>query len=243
MSTPRISIIIPTLNEEQIIAESLDLIRLKAADRESLEIIVVDCGSEDKTSELARKKGARVFVDPTFFGRRARALNFGAGASRGRIMLFLDTDTELPQGFDNLIRSQLGVPGIIAGAFEFSFRTKNWFLFVLERLNRVRYRIRPRYFGDQGLYMFRGTFTVTGGYPDVPILESAHYCDVLKQYGKLSFIKEPVKTSSRRFTENGMLRVFLQDLLIWLLDLLGFDVNKLASRYWQHNRKLNSGKR
>ena len=84
------SVIIPARNEELNIGRCLDSINQVAFDSDRYEVIVVDNGSTDRTVEIARQKGARVFTKPelTISGLR----NFGAHQSSGEILAFLDAD-------------------------------------------------------------------------------------------------------------------------------------------------------
>lgn len=60
----RITVSLPTLNEEETIAKELILIRSELMDNYPLvdEIAVVDSGSDDRTREIAREYGASVFL-------------------------------------------------------------------------------------------------------------------------------------------------------------------------------------
>lgn len=90
-----VSIIIPTLNEEKGIAGSISAIPRDEISRSySLEIIVVDGLSEDRTAEIARSLGARVVLE-----RRkgyGRAYKSGFEAARGQWMATLDGDGTYP---------------------------------------------------------------------------------------------------------------------------------------------------
>jgi len=86
----KISIIIPTINE----ANNLPLLLsdLLCIQREG-EIIIVDCGSEDKTIEIANIYGAKVFISKE--RNRGLQLDIGAQNSKGEWLIFLHADTRL----------------------------------------------------------------------------------------------------------------------------------------------------
>lgn len=81
-----VSIIIPTLNEEDYLPGLLEAIRRQT--QPPLEVIVADAGSSDRTAEIALRAGFRVVPG----GRPARGRNAGAAAALGDILLFLDAD-------------------------------------------------------------------------------------------------------------------------------------------------------
>jgi glycosyltransferase involved in cell wall biosynthesis len=61
------------------------------------EIIVVDNCSTDSTARIARDAGARVFEKTV--GTIGRMRNVGARASRGEVLVFLDADVVVPDGW------------------------------------------------------------------------------------------------------------------------------------------------
>jgi len=87
----KVSVIIPTLNEEKSIGETMDQIPKDFAD---LEIIIVDGLSKDRTVEIARGKGARIVMEK----RRGygRAYKTGFSEAKGDIIVTLDGDTTYP---------------------------------------------------------------------------------------------------------------------------------------------------
>jgi glycosyltransferase involved in cell wall biosynthesis len=89
----RISIIIPTLNEEATLPRLLDSIGIQ--EFEDYEVIVADAHSQDRTREIAQSRGCRV-VDG---GLPAAGRNAGAAVARGELLFFLDADVVLPPGF------------------------------------------------------------------------------------------------------------------------------------------------
>lgn len=83
---PRISLIVPALNEAQSLGPLLAATPPGLVD----EIIVVDNGSTDGTAEVARAAGARAVVEPQRgYGAACRA---GMLAAKGDILVFMDGD-------------------------------------------------------------------------------------------------------------------------------------------------------
>lgn len=221
----RLSVIIPTLNEAQFISKTLE-----SVNQEEVEIIVVDAGSEDDTIRIIKDQ-VKVIKAPDLKGKKFASLNLGASVAHGEVLVFLDADTLLPKGYATMIAQVLDT-GAIGGAFIQRFDQAGWFLRLLEILNQIRYRSSGRYFGDQALFCLKSAFEKVGGYPEIPIMESAHFCSQLKRVGSLKLVNEPCITSSRRFLEGGTIRVFLFDLRIWIKDLLTLDTKKEAAKYW-----------
>lgn len=90
MSSTRISVIIPTLNEEESIGETMDQIPRS----DDMEIMIVDGLSKDRTREIASKRGARV-VEEKRKGY-GRAYKTGFKEARGEIIVTMDGDTTYP---------------------------------------------------------------------------------------------------------------------------------------------------
>ena len=86
----KISIIIPTINE----ADNLPLLLsdLSITKKEG-EIIIVDCGSEDRTTDIANIYGAKVYKSKE--RNRGLQLDTGAKNSEGEWLIFLHADTRL----------------------------------------------------------------------------------------------------------------------------------------------------
>ena len=98
----KISIIIPTINE----ANNLPLLLsdLSSIQKEG-EIIIVDCGSEDKTIDIANIYGAKVFISKE--RNRGLQLDIGAKNSKGEWLIFLHAETRLTHDWFKKINSFL----------------------------------------------------------------------------------------------------------------------------------------
>ncbi|HVG33448.1 MAG TPA: glycosyltransferase family 2 protein [Pyrinomonadaceae bacterium] len=98
--SPRVSVVIPALNEEDCIAEVVRMIPREIAS----EVIVVDNGSDDQTAERAREAGARVVQEPQRgYGRACRA-GVQSVAPDCEIIVFLDGDgSDCPELMERLV--------------------------------------------------------------------------------------------------------------------------------------------
>ena len=89
----KLSIIIPTYNEEQYIPKLL--YSIKEQDFKDYEIIVADAGSKDSTRQIAASNGCKVING----GLPAIGRNNGAKIALGEYLLFLDSDVVLSAGY------------------------------------------------------------------------------------------------------------------------------------------------
>lgn len=85
-----VSVIITTKNEESTVARLIESIKKQTY--KFKEIILVDNKSEDKTLEIAKKMGVKVYI---FGPERSAQRNFGAKKATGQYLIFLDADMEL----------------------------------------------------------------------------------------------------------------------------------------------------
>ncbi|PHQ26353.1 hypothetical protein CLH62_01780 [Marinobacter guineae] len=112
-----VSFIIPTLNEEHEITHTLNAIRESVA-HISHEIIVVDNGSDDQTTEMAKEIADLVIVEPTKTVGGLR--NVGASYAKGRILVFNDADVRLTkqwaQKFSSCMVQYLEESDVVGGA-------------------------------------------------------------------------------------------------------------------------------
>jgi glycosyltransferase involved in cell wall biosynthesis len=92
VKAPDVSVIIPTINEEEGIGQVIDTIPMDAG--LTIEVLVIDTDSKDRTKEIARSKGARVINE----SRRGygRAYKTGFENAKGEIIVTLDADCTYP---------------------------------------------------------------------------------------------------------------------------------------------------
>ncbi|MDA8139478.1 MAG: TIGR04283 family arsenosugar biosynthesis glycosyltransferase [Desulfobacteraceae bacterium] len=225
---PFLSIIIPTLNEAEQIAQTIA--HVKAAD---IEVIVADGGSQDETPALAHQAGAKVIQAPK---GRARQQNQGARASQGQALLFLHADTRLPSDFGAQVFEVLLNPDVALGAFHFRTDWDHWAMPWIEWAANVRSRWLKMPYGDQAMFMRRTRFDQIGGFPDAPIAEDLYLARKMGRKGRVELAPGVAITSGRRWRSIGIARTTWINYRIALGCLLGTHPRKLASLYQKDKR-------
>jgi rSAM/selenodomain-associated transferase 2/rSAM/selenodomain-associated transferase 1 len=195
--THTVSVVIPTLNEEQHITRTLD----QVLSDPSVEAIVVDGGSTDSTAAVAAAAGAHVLTVP---GGRAAQMNAGASEATGTILLFLHADTLLPLDYCNTICEVLSDRNTAAGAFRLAIRGPGRGLRLVEHMVNFRSSVRGRPYGDQALFITRETFRKVRGFEQLPIMEDFDIVRRLRRFGRISLASSAVTTSPRRWTKLGV---------------------------------------
>lgn len=224
--TLNISIIIPTLNEE----ENIGLLLSSLKTYPGLEIVIADGGSTDRTLEIAEYYGVtRVSSRPG----RGRQQNKGAEAAAGDIFLFLHSDTFLPPDFSRYISSVLSMPDTAGGAFRLRIDASGAAYRLIEWGANQRSLLLQMIYGDQALFVSRRLFFEAGGFPDQRILEDIELVRRLKKFGRIRLASAAVKTSSRRWRKKGLMRTTLLNQVMLAGYLLRINPEKMARLYYK----------
>ena len=156
----KLSVVIPTMNEEKSIGLVIDEVRVALGDSMPYEIVVVDTDSKDRTREIAKERGALVVEEP----RRGygRAYKTGFEKADGEFIAALDADmtypaADIPALVEMLEREQLDFittnrfARMEKGAMGLKHRFGNW---VLSTAARILFRVRLRD-SQSGMWVFR----------------------------------------------------------------------------------------
>jgi len=218
---PRLSIIIPVLNEaDHIVAALQALTPLRAR---GAELIVVDGGSTDDTVELAAPLCNQVVHAP-----RGRALQMNAGArvASGEALVFLHADTRLPERADAEIA--LALAQASWGRFDVRIASLRPLLRLVARAMNLRSRLSGIATGDQAIFVRREAFP---GFPEIPLMEDIAFSRRMKRRGRPACLRACVTTSARRWEARGVVRTILLMWRLRLLYALGMTPQRLAREY------------
>lgn len=225
-----ISVIIPTLDEEQNIRGCIDSILSEGFDTQ---VIVSDGGSTDGTRDITREyRDKGVVLLKTRKGRGSQ-MNGGASAAGGEILLFLHADTRLEKGWNDAVTRALQNEGCAGGAFALHIDSPRRQFRLIESWVRLRCRIFRLPYGDQALFMRKKTFMEIGGYRDIPLMEDVDIIKRLKEIGKIVMLSEEVVTSARRWEREGWVCTAARNQLIMLLYKMGMDPQRLVRMYYR----------
>ena len=222
-----ISVIIPTLNEESTIADTLAHLTSLSLSDVSLEILVVDGGSQDQTQAIIGEQARLIVSAPG----RAYQMNAGAEEAVGDVLLFLHADTLLPDNALHEIRDALSNPDIVAGRFDARTDCDTGLLWIVCRMVSLRSRLTGIATGDQAIFIRRETFRAMGGYAEIPLMEDVELSRRLKQQGSIATLTSCVTTSARRWQSDGILQTIV---LMWtfrFLFFVGIDPHRLKKLY------------
>jgi len=226
-----ISIIIPTLNEEDFIQRLLEDI---ADQRGNFEIIVSDSGSLDKTTEIVQnfiQRHPEVSIQLVKAHEKgvSKARNTGAYYAQGEYLLFLDADTRIPQNFTNDILAEMRQRNLDAAGCYLVPNSKRFLdktIFYLHQhliLKPLQYTKRPGAAGT-GIIVKKNVHFANYGFD-----ENFKYNEDLEYVKKISANHQfrmlnstNIIFSTRRFDEEGRPKVWLKYAisgLCYILDL------------------------
>lgn len=221
--TTLISVIIPTLNEQRYILRLIGILK----DIESLEIIVADGGSNDKTCEIIKDHCRVIHTERG----RATQMNAGVREANGEILWFLHADSVIAANMADEIRSALSDEFVAGGGFRLRFDDSSPILKLIAMGSNWRAKLLKLFFGDQGFFIRRSIFGQIGGFPPVALMEDWMLSQKAKQTGRLVLLSGSITTSSRRFRKRGIVRTFLLMQWIKLLFLCGVPTSTLERMY------------
>jgi rSAM/selenodomain-associated transferase 2 len=243
----KLSVVIPVLNERNSLPATIAALR---ACQGVAEIIVVDGGSTDGTTEWVRAQPDVVLVNSV--RGKGPQLNAGAARATGDVLLFLHADCFLSQSALDALLSALSngrpsdpqplVQKLAGGAFHLRFaESRPRSLRVVPWGINLRASLRRSATGDQGIFVRREVFRAIGCAPDWPLFEDVELVRRIKRAGKFVVLKTPVTVSGRRYIQHGVFRTALLIYILRLAYWLGVPPQRLKNWFRDARAKQKAG--
>lgn len=230
-----ISVVVPCLNEAHNLAALLRLLSTAARAYDgSVEVVVVDGGSDDGTAALLAEggRGSRAFrraCTLSTAASRARQMNAGATASTGRILYFVHADTRPPLSCFADVAAAAAARSIGGYATEFDSPSR------LLRFNAwlTRFNVLATRGGDQSLFVTRELFGELGGYrDDMAVMEEY---DLIRRASRrgcaYALLDGETLVSDRKYHGRSWTRVQVANVTATLMWRLGRPSARIAETY------------
>ncbi len=204
-----LSIVIPTLNEEKFLPRLLESIKRQSfAD---YEIIVSDGNSTDNTKKIALENNCKFVVD-TEHHSPSWQRNNGAAIAQGDILLFLDADSVLKDGFLEKVVKEFIARDLCGAGFYFNFNPDKISYRFFSGLDNFfcffRQYFSPASVGAGIMSKKEAHDYIKGFDSEIILSEDFDYCNRLSKQGKFRMIKSiRLLYSARRIEKEGWFTV------------------------------------
>jgi rSAM/selenodomain-associated transferase 2 len=208
-----ISVVIPTLNAESSLAACLTALVTATVEGLVREVIVVDGGSSDRTTQIIDQAGATLVRSTA-----GRGCQLAAGAQQARMpwLLFLHADTVLETGWEREVaafieRVESGLRPNTAATFRFALDDLGFMPRLLEFGVACRCALFGLPYGDQGLLIHNRYYRQLGGYKPMPLMEDVEF---VRRIGRrrLAVLRTRAITSAARYQRDGYVRRSIRNL-------------------------------
>ena len=239
----KVSIIIPTYNEESCIEEVLE--RVERLNPSPFEVLLVDGGSTDCTREKTEGFNLKFLQSPQL--GRAAQMHFGALEASGNTLCFLHADTFPPTNLVEIVSQTLAKEDVVLAGFRsvmrgvrnqrfttFHNRIKTYYAPFIYNPYRTTFKGLRLLFGDQLIFCKKEDYQRSGGFNcEMQIMEEADLCIKMNRLGRIEQINHKVYSSDRRVAKWGAFKANFIFIMIATLWALGVPNKKLA-RFYTH---------
>jgi rSAM/selenodomain-associated transferase 2 len=227
-----ISVVIPTLDAEGCLPDTLSALIPATVEGLVREVIIVDGGSKDRTREIADAAGAEVLLASPGRGGQLVA---GAARAKHPWLLFLHADTTLDSGWEReaghfMERVDTGRLKPAAAAFRFALDDEGLAPRFLEGLVGLRCGALRLPYGDQGLLIPRRLYDAVGGYRELPLMEDL---DLVRRLGSraVRMLRARAVTSAQRYQREGYLKRAFRNQMCLVLYALNVPAARISQLY------------
>jgi glycosyltransferase involved in cell wall biosynthesis len=224
----RISVIVPTFEEERSIERFLNQFQNQTIPRSEFEIVVVDGDSKDRTREIAERYADKVIIQTSEGIGGAR--NDGVEIAESDFIATTDADIALPKRWLEIMlehfENDARVVAVVGpdGPIEKNWKSRLVYFFLRSVIYLATF-FNIYTTGGTNSGFRKSAFQKVGGYRSLPHSDDVEIGFRLKNIGKIVYDKELyVELSVRRMEKDG----YVNTLLTWLKGdlriLLGLDI-------------------
>jgi hypothetical protein len=201
-----ISVVIPTLNDEQNLPGCLSALIEGLEAGLIRELIVSDGGSTDGTLQIAAETGAQIVTGPA---SRGGQLQRGCAQAEGDWFLVLHPGSWLSRGWTQQVETALATPAAYWGTLR--FRAQGFMPLMTAEWGNLRSKGLSLPYGNQGLLLPGPLYETVGGYADLPEMEDILLARRLR--GHLRPLGTEVYADAGAYQAKGWLRTGMSNLL------------------------------
>lgn len=229
-SNPVISIIVPI----HVLHEKIPMVRNSIfLAKTPIEVIYV-----------VEKNLINVFTDIKKCEKIIKMENIGRGFmqaegvhnSSGDIILFLHSDTILPDEWDKSILSSLKDEKVIGGEFKLRFDIKSTYLDFTLNLISSSQKITKMMFGDRAIFVRSNLIKKNISILQIPIMEDLELSNLMRKNGNVIIIDKNVITSADAFVNNGFLHQTIKIIISILWYRIGGNLQDIFNYYYSNDK-------
>lgn len=207
----KISAIMPAYNEKENIKGAILSLREQDFPKNDFEIIVIDDGSSDKTSEIAKRYADKVLKQKNSGPYFAR--NRGAKIAKGEILVFIDADTRVENNFFKEIMKAMEDEKLVGGQPIIKISDCNFFINFTYNFCQNTMQWIFQSLGIKELVLLtaccfyrKKVFLEEEGFRKFTFDDTEMSFRMIKR-GKFAFLKKSnAKTSGRKINSFGMIK-------------------------------------
>jgi glycosyltransferase A (GT-A) superfamily protein (DUF2064 family) len=224
-----LSVIVPTLNEENTLERTIR--SLRGQQLPPKEIIVVDCGSQDRTLEIANAMADRVIV----LGRCGRQYqeNVGARGAKGDVLLFLHADTLVSPTLLRSVARVMEDEETVGGGARLRYFPCRMRYRALSVLRDAVSKALGIFGMGSSFFVRRDAFHDAGGFDEYVNEEGVVMSKRLRKSGKLVMLDDFVQTSARRYENCGFVRTLSAWAFTIALSYFGVRAGWIERHIWR----------
>ena len=194
-------------------------------------IYVIDIGLD--LSSIQKKSNEKIISIKN--RGRGYMLSEGAKHAKGEFIMFLHSDTLLPNDWDISIQKAMINKNIIGGGFNLSFNSDNQLLNIGVKITMLMSRIRKILSGDRAVFLRLAPLKRDLSILEIPIMEDLELNHWMKKQGKIILLNDTVVTSADKFEKNGIIRQTWNITKCIVRYRLGGNLNEIYNYYYKND--------